>query len=67
MQLQQIKYVVTAGYVAGICATGLVGGVTSTRGWVAVGAFALLPTLALLMLWNHPAQTLSEAIRAARR
>jgi hypothetical protein len=30
-------------------------------------AIALLPSGALLTLWTHPAQTLSETIQAARR
>jgi hypothetical protein len=29
--------------------------------------FGLLPPLAILLLWNEPAQTLSESINDARR
>jgi hypothetical protein len=34
---------------------------------IALAAFALLPPLALLLLWNEPAQTMSESINEGRR
>ena len=32
-----------------------------------LAAFGLLPPLAILLLWNEPAQTMSERIREAQR
>jgi hypothetical protein len=32
-----------------------------------LAAFGLLPPLAILLLWNEPAQTMSERIREAKR
>jgi len=32
-----------------------------------VAGFGLLPPLAILLLWNEPAQTMSESINDARR
>ena len=67
MQLQKIKVVLAAMYVAVIGAAGVAGGVASPSGWVALGGLALLPAFAMLTLWNHPTQSLSESIQAARR
>jgi hypothetical protein len=67
MQLHDVKVVIGAMYVAGIGAAGLAGGVASVAGWFTVGSLALLPALALMALWNHPPQTLAEAIQVARR
>lgn len=37
-----------------------------TKGLMLAG-FGLLPPVAILLLWNEPAQTMSERINAARR
>jgi hypothetical protein len=34
---------------------------------IALAGFGLLPPLALLLLWNEPAQTMSESINEGRR
>lgn len=67
MPLQDIRVVVAALYVACVVAAGFASGVTSAAGWATVGGFALLPAGAWLTLWQHPLQTLSESIQAARR
>jgi hypothetical protein len=67
MKLVQIKRTIAASYVVGMVCTGLAAGVSSPAGWVAVTALALLPAGALLTLWGDPADTMSEAIQAARR
>jgi len=46
---------------------GLVAGVSSTGGLVALTALGLLPPLALMLLWNEPSETMSESIRGGRR
>jgi hypothetical protein len=66
MPLQNIKLVLAAIYVAVIGAAGLAAGVTSPAAWAVLSGLAVLPAVALLTLWNHPTQTLSEAIEAAR-
>ena len=67
MQLQNLKVILAAMYVVVIGAVGVAAGVTSAPGWAAIGGFALVPAFAMLMLWKHPSQTLSQAIQAARR
>jgi hypothetical protein len=67
MKLHDVKLMIAAMYVAVVGASGLAGGVTSAAGWVALAALALLPASAMLTLWKHPTQTLSESIAAARR
>ena len=67
MQLQNIKVMLAAMYVAVIGAAGAAGGVESVSGWVALGGIALLPAFAMLTLWNHPSPILSEAIQEARQ
>ena len=46
---------------------GILAGVTSTGGLVALAALGLLPPLALMLLWNDPPETMSESIRGGRR
>jgi hypothetical protein len=66
MQLQNIKAIMATTYVAAVSVAGLASGVTSASGWALVACFALLPAITLLSQWNHPAQTLSQAIQVAR-
>jgi hypothetical protein len=66
MQLQPIKMVVSTSWVALILALAI--GVQVV--WplqIAVAALAVLPPLALLVWWNEPAQTMTEAIDEVRR
>ncbi len=39
----------------------------SWSGLIALAALGVLPPLALLLLWDDPAQTISESIHEARR
>jgi hypothetical protein len=39
----------------------------SWAGRITLAAFGFLPPLAILLLWNDPAQTMSERIHEARR
>ena len=66
MILKNVKLMVVAGYVLAVAVGALASGVTSGAGLIVVTAVALLPSGALLLLWNDPPQTLSETIQAAR-
>lgn len=66
MRLEYIKMTISAVWVL----TAMVIAVAvqpSTRGAVVLGCLGLLPPLVLLLLWNDPAQTLSQSIDEARR
>jgi hypothetical protein len=39
----------------------------STMGAILLGSLGLLPPLVMSLMWNHPAQTMSESIDEARR
>jgi hypothetical protein len=67
MELQQIKSTVAAVWVLAAIVVGLIAGVTSPGGLVVLAALGLLPPLALLLLWNHPSQSMSESIQQGRR
>ena len=67
MELQKIKWIISAAWVLVAFVIGLVAGVRSSGGLVALTALGLLPPLALLLLWNDPPQTISESIRQGRR
>ena len=67
MELQQIKSTAASAWVLAAIIIGLVAGVTSPGGLVVLAALGLLPPLALLLLWNHPSQTMSESIQQGRR
>jgi hypothetical protein len=66
MQLQYIKMTVSALWVL-IAVVIAIFVDLSWPGLIALAAVGLLPPLALLLLWNDPAQTISESIREARR
>jgi hypothetical protein len=42
-------------------------GPSSPGGLALLAAFALLPPLAMVFLWNEPQETMSESIRGGRR
>ena len=67
MILRNVKFIVVAAYILTIALGALASGVTPGAGLTVFTAVALLPSGALLVLWNHPSQTLSETIQAARR
>jgi hypothetical protein len=52
--------------IATVIAIALAVDMSWTKGLMLAG-FGLLPPLAILLLWNEPAQTLSESINDARR
>ena len=66
MELQHIKMVVSGLWVATAVLLAIV--VDPARaGQITIAALGLLPPLALMLLWNDPAQTMSERIRAVTR
>lgn len=67
MRLQYIKMTLAAVWVLSAVVIGVVAGVTSAGGRVALAALGLLPPLAMLLLWNDPPQSMSESISKARR
>ena len=67
MGLQQIKSTVAATWMLTATVIGLVARVTSPGGLMALAALGLLPPLALMLLWNHPTQSMSESIQESRR
>lgn len=68
MSLQLIKMSASAAWVliATVIAIVLAADMSWTKGLMLAG-FGLLPPLAILFLWNEPAQTMSESINDARR
>jgi hypothetical protein len=68
MSLQQIKMSAAATWVAIATVIGIALAVDMswTKGLMLVG-FGLVPPLAIPLLWNEPAQTMSESINDARR
>jgi hypothetical protein len=67
MQLERIKWVLTAAWVISAVVLGLFVRDVTWQIWVAFIALAVLPPLALLLWWTDPAQTMSESINDARR
>jgi hypothetical protein len=67
MGIRQIKSSVAVVWVLAAIVIGLIAGVTSPGGLVALAALGLLPPLALLLLWNDPSQSMSESIQQGRR
>ena len=67
MQLERIKWVLTAAWVMTAVILGLFVRDVTWQIWAGFVALAVLPPLALLLWWTHPAQTMSETINAARR
>jgi len=67
MSLQQIKMSVSAVWVliATVIAIAMAVDMSWTKGLM-IAAFGLLPPLAMLLLWNEPARTMSERINDAR-
>ena len=67
MIFKNVKLMVVAAYVLSVAVGAVASGVRSGAGLIVFIAVALLPSGALLLLWNDPPQTLSETIQAARR
>jgi len=68
MTLQIIKMSVSTAWVliATVTAIALAVDMSGTNGVILAG-FGLLPPLAILLLWNEPAPSMSERINAARQ
>jgi hypothetical protein len=66
MQIQRIKMIACTVWVLAAFAIATIVGASGV-GLAAAAAFAFLPPLALLFLWNEPKQTMSESISRARR
>jgi len=67
MGFKQMKRAVAVVWVLVAAVIGIVAGVRSTGGLVALASLGLLPPLALMLLWNEPSETMSESIRGGRR
>lgn len=67
MILRNVKLMVVIAYILTVAVGAVASGVRSGAGLIVFAAVALLPSAALLMLWKHPSQTMSETIQAARR
>ena len=66
MQLQRLKMIVAVSWMLVTLAVAIAARVT----WplhLAIAALGLLPPLALLLWWNEPNQTMTEAIDEVRR
>ena len=67
MIFKNVKLMVVAAYVLAVAIGAVASGVRSGAGLIVFIAVALLPSGALLTLWQDPAQTMSETIQASRR
>jgi hypothetical protein len=66
MTVQRIKTTVSALWMVAALVAILVAG-ASMAGNLLIAALGVLPPVALLLLWNDPAPTMSERINEARR
>jgi hypothetical protein len=66
MQLEQIKRTIAIVWMLTALTVAIVVH-PSTMGTILLGSLGLLPPLGMLLLWNHPRQTMSESIDEARR
>jgi hypothetical protein len=66
MELQYIKMTVATLWVLTAVVVAIVANLSWSSG-IALASFGLLPPLGILLLWNDPAQTVTETIREARR
>ena len=66
MNLQRIKTTVSALWILAALVTMLVAGASMTANFI-IAALGMLPPVALLLLWNDPAPTMSERINEGRR
>jgi hypothetical protein len=67
MQLKHIKAAVAASWIATVGGVGLIADITLPAGWIALGACAVVPAVAMLLFWNPPAPSMSESIQKALR
>jgi hypothetical protein len=67
MTLKNIKAIVAAAWVLAVGAAGLLAGVTSLSGWLALAGLAIVPPLVMMRFWQQPDQTMSQSIQEAFR
>lgn len=67
MQLVSIKAIVAMLWVSTLSVVGIAGNLNSIASWTVLAVVAVMPPLVMMWLWNDPRQTMSEAIREARR
>jgi hypothetical protein len=67
MQLEHARPVIAAAWVTLAGIVGLSVGVTSATGLLLLGSLAVLPPLAMLLLWTERPRSMSETIRDAIR
>ena len=67
MQLESILAIVATLWVSTVGAVAIVGNFQSLLGWTVLFGVAVVPPLVMMWRWNHPVQTMSESIQAARR
>lgn len=66
MQLEQIKRTIASVWMLMALIVAIVVR-PSTMGTILLGSLGLRPPLVMLLLWNHPPQTMSESIDESRR
>ena len=66
MQLENIKMTISGAWVLAARVIALLVR-PPMMGAILLGSLAFLPPLLMLLLWNHPSQTMSESIDKARR
>ncbi|MGE0447511.1 MAG: hypothetical protein AB7P99_19975 [Vicinamibacterales bacterium] len=67
METDHLKVALTGAWILGIAGVGYIRGATSFAAWVVLVVLSLAPPMVMARLWNTPAQSLSESIRAALR
>jgi hypothetical protein len=67
MSNERVKWMSALGWVLAVATLGVLAGLTSMTGLVALAAFGLVPPCAVWFVLTPPAQTLSERISEARR
>ena len=67
MQREMYQVTIASVWVLLISVAAVASGVTSLWGLVSVTLIALMPVLVMRRFWRDPPQTMSEAIREARR
>jgi len=67
MQLQSIKVTLASAWVLLVTVVGLLLGVASSTGVIALATLGLLPAVGVFVLWHDPTPSLSESITKALR
>jgi hypothetical protein len=66
MQLEHIKMTISGAWILVALIVAIIVD-PPKMGAIVLGSLGLLPPLVMLLVWNHPAQTMSESIDEARR